>query len=511
MQVILLTSGPNAEGLSATSYRSIGAYKIANSCRQAGYSAQVVDHIIYFTEDELVSSMTRFIDNDTIAIGISTTFIAVNNSYIPDPILNALATIKKNFPKIKFIFGGYGHLAVKLNQKIKPDALIYDYGEDTFVELLNFYSGKGQEPQSNIEYLLKQNDGIRKSFKSYKTPKVPKFNIETDYFRFVEQDMILPNETLPIEISRGCIFKCKFCNHLLLGRGKLDYLKDMELVKNELMYNYEKFGTTNYYVICDTFNDTETKMKYWYDMVKSLPFKIQYTVYLRADLLHRFPDVPYMLAETGLFSAFHGIESFNNTAAVTIGKGWSAKHGKEFLPELYHNIWKGQVFQTLSFIAGLPGDTKQDNYEVVDWFVGNDMYHISIHPLGLVANKLAKNASEFERNVEKYGYRFVNPNTPDANGLGKFGYWENDIWNQREVAHFISNEILPKLMPASARHGSWAIMQLLQYGYTHDSFLKENRNKFSVDTIKQQTTNWINLYKSKILGTEVIQLDNKAF
>lgn len=502
MQVILLTSGPNANDLSATSYRSIGAYKIANSCRNAGYSAQVIDHVIYFSEDELVKAMTNFIDADTIAIGISTTFIAVNNSYIPDPILNALATVKQLFPKIKFVFGGYGHLAVKLNQKIKPDALIYDYGEDTFVELVDFYAGRGEEPPHQVEHMVRQEDGVRKIFKSFKGPRTPKFQIETDHFRFVDHDMILPGETLPIEISRGCIFKCKFCNHLLLGRGKLDYLKDMELVKNELLYNYEKFGTINYYVICDTFNDTETKMKYWYDMVKSLPFKINYTVYLRADLLHRYPDVPYMLAETGLFSAFHGVESFNNTAAVTIGKGWTAKHGKEYLPELYHNIWKDQIFQTLSFITGLPGDTRQDNIDMANWFVDNNMYHISIHPLGLVANKLAKNASEFERNIEKYGYRFVDANNPQADGLGKFGYWENDTWNQREVNNFLENEIWPKILPANAKHGSWAIMQLLQYGYTHEAFLKENKSKWSIDKLKQQTTDWVNLYKSKILGTE---------
>jgi hypothetical protein len=498
MDVILLTSGPNNRNRSETAYRYIGAYKIANSCRKVGFDAQVIDHLVYFSKDEIITALRRFITPTTLVIGISTTFIAINNQ-IPSHVLEALAVIKQEFPYIKLAFGGYGHLATRLNQTVCPDAIIYGYAEDIFVELVSYYAGKGQEPVGQLEFPI--GGKFRTPYKAYKSARDAKFDIETDEFRFTHNDFIMPGETLPIEISRGCIFKCKFCNHLLLGRGKLDYLKSMELVRNELIYNYETFGTTNYYVICDTFNDTEVKMKYWHDMILSLPFKIKYGVYLRADLLHRFPDVPYMLAETGLFAAFHGIESFNNTAAVAVGKGWSAKHGKEYLPQLYHDIWKGDIFQTISFIAGLPGDTPQDNHDAVDWFIANDMYHMSINPLGLVANKNAKNASEFERNAEQYGYRYIDPGNPDENGNGAFGYWENDTWNQRIVAKFLEDEILPKLMKHNARRVTWDIMHLLQYGYTKESFLKINSQRLS-DTASTKSKAWVEAYKARVLGKD---------
>ena len=60
------------------------------------------------------------------------------------------------------------------------------------------------------------------------------FSIETLGHKFIEQDCILPNETLPLEVSRGCIFKCSFCAFPLNGKTKLDYLRSPEYIKNEL-------------------------------------------------------------------------------------------------------------------------------------------------------------------------------------------------------------------------------------------------------------------------------------
>jgi radical SAM superfamily enzyme YgiQ (UPF0313 family) len=39
-------------------------------------------------------------------------------------------------------------------------------------------------------------------------------------------------KVLPIEIARGCIFKCKFCSYPLNGKQNLDfrYFSSMELI-----------------------------------------------------------------------------------------------------------------------------------------------------------------------------------------------------------------------------------------------------------------------------------------
>jgi hypothetical protein len=471
-QIVLLNSGPTVGGMSL--YRTIGAYKIAHQCRKNGYTAQVIDHINYLSQDELSKLLEKFVDADTLVLGLSTTF-TLDWPYrkMPDILINCLNEIKNRFPGLKLIYGGYGLACVDNPTTPLAWGVIKEYGEDTFMDLVTFFAGKGPEPRYKLIF-NREGDPVR----SYQSDR-DRFDIVNDDFKWHKDDAILPGEALPIEISRGCIFKCKFCNHLLLGRGKLDYLREMELVREEMIYNYENWGTTRYYIICDTFNDTEVKMQAWHRMVTSLPFKIEYTGYLRADLLHRFPDVPHMLKESGLISCFHGIESLG-PGAQAVGKGWSYNSGREYLPELYNNIWKKEVFQTLAFIVGLPGDSKDEARSWIKWFGENDMYNMSPHILGLHNPRAGSGThlSEFDRNAEKYGYTFP---------FRSNDQWHHPDWgHKREALTFLNEELLPALGPLNARHGSWQIVQLLQLGIPKWRFEKQHRHSFTKADIEQR-------------------------
>jgi hypothetical protein len=229
-------------------------------------------------------------------------------------------------------------------------------------------------------------------------------------------------------------------------------------------------------------------MSEWHKMISSLPFKIKYTAYLRADLLDKFRDVPYMLQESGLVSCFHGIESLNRESALLIGKGWSSTNAKTFIPELYHNIWKNDVAQTLSFIVGLPGDTKENNLDTVNWFIDNDLYHILFQPLGLTANKELKNLSEFEKNSEKYGYTF-------DEGVTGYGNWKNNYWSHDEASNFVNTVINPKLLRQRSIYSSWLIAQYLGLGI-HEDFFK-NKSRRVPDNI---TEKYLKDYKSLLIS-----------
>jgi len=492
MDVVILSSGPD-DGHQITPYRTIGAYKIAKATRDQGYSCQVIDHVMFLSEDQLRQAVFKFVSSDTRVLAVSTTFLgSPKGGRFEAPLINILNEVTDQYPNVKLIFGGYGTRYVALNnfapQIKKPYAIIQQYGEDVFVEVLNHIMGRGEEPAWTMAPVAKTHFG--KVIKQYLKPTVEKFNIETDAFKFSVQDCIMPNETLPIEISRGCIFKCKFCNHLLLGRGKLDYLRNFELLREELMHNYENWGTTNYYVICDTFNDTEHKMREWHKMVMSLPFKIQYTAYLRADLLDRFPDVPHMLKESGLYSCFHGLESLGVEASTTIGKGWSGKSAREYIPRLYHDIWGKEVFQTLSFIAGLPGDTRASLLTTADWFNSNDLYNMTWHPLGVTpGGDNVKHASEFERNAHKYGYE-----------LGEGFMWRNSYWDYAQAVNYVKTVLNPAIGPRNARHGSWKILQLSQFGYTREDFLKENKYVWQAAETDRRGRLFIEQYMEKLLS-----------
>jgi len=495
MDIVLLNSSPNVDNKSTTAYRTLGPYKLAHTCRNNGYSVQVIDHCRYWDKETFLILLRKFVDEKTLVVGISSTFLSDDFLYrINDTFAKAVNTIAEEFPQVKVIIGGTSYALAQYSSNLKVHAAVKGFAEDTFLEIVNNIAGRGQQPSFQFIYNTKLNF----HYKLYSDPIESRFNIEHENFKFVEADCILPNETLPIEISRGCIFKCKFCNHLLLGRGKLDYLREFELIKDELVHNYEKWGITNYYVICDTFNDTEYKMQEWYKMVTSLPFKISYTVYLRADLLDRMPDVPYMLKESGLLSAFHGIETFGQQAAVTIGKGWSHSKARTYLPKLYHDIWNNEVHQTLSFIAGLPGDTRESLIDTTQWFVDNDMYNFNMHVLGLSGDKtLQKNFSEFERNLEQYGFTFP---FKYFNDQPDWRRWKTDYWERNEVIYFVTNWLGPIYHPHNARYGSWAILNLMQYGYDKSMFLKARKNDWNLHDMQQRQQQHIKLYQQKLLA-----------
>jgi hypothetical protein len=485
--VILWNTGPSGKDVHEFNlYRTLGAYKIAHSVRKAGYSAQVIDHYMRMTEDQLYACTRKFVDNDTVAIGISTTFAMGQEVHqLCDSAVNTLNRLKEEFPKLNIVFGGYNINSLKFEKQLKAKSVhaIINYGEDIFLDLIKYFKKQGPSLQSNLVVHGKRHMLV------YNKPVEEKYNIEVDDFKFTDQDCIMPGETLPIEISRGCIFKCKFCNHLMLGRPKLDYLRNFELVEEEMLNNYNKWGVTNYYIICDTFNDTEIKMKAWQQMVNRLPFKINYTAYLRADLLDKFPDVPYILAETGLLSAFHGLETLGVESSKIIGKGWSGKSAKEYIPKLYHDIWQDKVHQTLSFIIGLPGDTRETFTDTISWFKSNNLYQMATHPLGIRHNRINRNPSEFDRDAEKYGYRFPNKQWPHQ--------WETDYWALSDVILFAA-DMNKSLGKDTARYGSWNILQLLQYGVDENKFKKQltwNRDMSpSVHAIpaKKYLTDYIN-------------------
>jgi hypothetical protein len=484
MDVVFWNAGPT--NTPYTIFRTLGPYKISHATRNAGYTSQVIDYINLMSEEELYNCTIKFVNKETAILGISTTFLMSGTHELPEHALNVLNRLTDQFPFLHVVFGGYQARDPTLKNVIKAKySIILEYGEDTFVELLNSYKGKGMLPPFT---LISRKWG---SIKVFKTPIMQKFNIEEDNHLFTDQDCILPNETLPIEISRGCIFKCKFCNHLMLGRGKLDYLRSMECVKQELLHNYEKWNITNYYIICDTFNDTEYKMQEWHKMVTSLPFKIQYTAYLRADLLDRYPDVPHLLKESGLIAGFHGIETLSQHGSTVIGKGWSGKKAKEYIPKLYHDIWGGEVFQTLSFIVGLPGDTRETFVDTLDWFEQNDLHHMAIHNLGINNNKFNKHLSEFDLNAESYGYTFPDPERPWV--------WKRMEWDHDQVEEFI-NEQQPRIGKITARYGSWITLMLMQYGFDKSLFKKEaSRTAFTLPQLNNLAKAQIQKYIKKIL------------
>lgn len=373
--------------------RTGGQYQIASWLRSFGYTVKVIDFCFKIPHNTLEKIARKHIDSDTLAFGFSSTFwnvtkIEVNGIQVggieyPSWVKHLRHAFKEKHPNIKWILGGSNSYTPVL--------------EDDWIRIHQFAEDE----------LLKYFDTITE-----KSVQRPLFNIQNFIKYYSDDDFISPYETLSIEISRGCIFKCKFCQFPLIGRKKGTNIRSESDIRAELIYNYEKFGTTKYYFSDDTFNESLDKVKMIHRISKSLPFELEYIAYLRLDLISTYPEMIELLPESGLRSAFFGIESFQSEGAKAIGKGWNGQFAKDFLLKLKKH-WKDRTNWWMGMIVGLPGWSKEQEERDLQWMIENDMscwwhWALYINPANVINGQ--QWVSEFEKNYEKYGYKFTEDN-----------------------------------------------------------------------------------------------------
>lgn len=400
--------------------RGIGAYKIASQLRMSGYSVQVIDFTDWFSSEELIEAVMGFVGNNTKLIGISSTFYQVSHytidkknisqwlhmkTGIPPNIWETLDHLKFFFPNVKYVIGGANTYQVKDLGYF--DAVFHGYSDNSILDYMNYLNGRPRRLWKKVDkcHVIEGED----------------YSVDAELLKhkWEENDLIFPNESLPIEISRGCIFKCKFCNFQLTGKKKFDYIRNPELIKEELSENYEKFGTTNYMFTDDTFNDSTYKLEKIHKVVTELPFKINFTTYLRLDLLHSHPEQIPLLKEMGLRSAFFGIESMNEKTAKAVGKGLKIEKVKDTLLKLKNDHFKENFSMLCSFIIGLPYEDLESVHKTFSWTQDNDINTIW---MPLFIRRDTRYKSDIDVNYEKYGYRV------DASN-----YWENEYTNFDEA------------------------------------------------------------------------------
>lgn len=438
--------------------RSLGVYLLRHYLEKRGFTCQVIDHCQEFTGERLYHLITKFIDSSTVCVGFSTTFwrdpeqrIWKNDQSMPPNLNLASKMLKKNFPNIKLILGGAGlrNVGTDLDH---IDNIVVGESEDLLPELLEFWTGRGPEPERKF------NETTGKYY--YNKPLNRTHDISRCDFDWSDRDCVMPGESLPLEAARGCIFKCKFCSYPHLGKKKFDYLKPIDHIRNHMIRNYERWGVTKYTLLDDTFNDSEHKIDEFLAMSRSLPFELNYVAYIRVDLVHRFEGMAEKLFESGLRACFFGLESLHPQGSMAVGKGWSGKHAREYVPHLIKNIWQDRVNVTTGFIAGLPGEDRQSLLDTLAWV---NEHNISTFWLGLgIASPaaLARRSldevtytSEFERNSLLHGYKF------DRNGN-----WYSKDWTKQEAEHFANTILNPNRK--NKRISCWLHIQLASLGYT---------------------------------------------
>ena len=467
--------------------RYMGAYAIAAQLRKKGLSVTVID---YFTRHpDFFKYLEDFLDKDTLAIGISSTFLA--------PLENERQYTQRSesirgFNSGELWFENFGQLdtwmtklkellsakcenarvvlgGVKSQNAIKRPELykIFDYvavgpADATFAEFV--LALKSNSPVNYID-----RNGIKLINTTYDVNN--KFCPTIDWLK---DDGIQFRESLPLEIARGCIFNCKFCHYL----KQESFGKNIDDLKMELIRNYENFRIDTYAFCDDCFNDHPKKVIATCEMILSLPFKIEWISYARVDVAIKYPETLSLMVESGARGLFWGIESLNYEVLKKVGKGTHPDLVKELLISLAVK-YKSTCISEISLITGLPGETNDSLNATKNWFLeGPEQDILSVGSLMLASynqelDKKIFDYAEYSRNPQKFGFKKI-----------EFGpdYWEHDSMNSKQAEEW-ATELRSSYLNRKSTYQAksvWLYPHLKTLGYSSEEsfqFFRRDKNQ----------------------------------
>lgn len=423
--------------------RAVGGYKIASYLRNQGYSVFVLNNFSHFMQKGNIKEiLDKLIGDNTLWVGFSSSLFmrkskdVYNKRHTRDsarqnilwrwPISDEEVKDMTDYIRAKGVKTVYGGMMTYYRAAEVRESIDY------------FVVGMGEAPALHITKHLK--DGIElkynKEYGDYPyvidyDQKGALFDFRNERVNYVPEDFWNAEDGMGIEFGRGCIFKCKFCAYPLIGKKKGDnsFLRNKECIKAELQQNYDLYGTTKYVIIDDTFNEQTVKLEAIAEAIEelNLPVKLQFSSFIRIDLIAAFPEQIDLLKRINVCAWFLGVESLNYESAKTIGKGCPKE--KVFATiEKSKEAFGGSLSIYGSFIAGLP----HDNRETMDaWtkelFERKDLFDAySFSPLELGT------ASELSKRSDYFGYTIDRQSNMENK-------WSNEHWTSDEVVEYVKD------------------------------------------------------------------------
>jgi radical SAM superfamily enzyme YgiQ (UPF0313 family) len=417
--------------------RCLGPYSVASSLRNRGLKVCVLDFAFTLSDDDFTYAFNKLVSKETRILGISETFIHSQQNYLTvDRFSNRfnliLSTARSINPEIKIIQGG----AASYFRHVSSN---------------NLFSGQNAE-ESYLTYFGETFQNLNSNFK---------FSDES--FQFLPEDVILPFESLPLELSRGCAFNCKFCGFYGRGSKGTENYKKEDLIQAQFESNYRNFQTKNYVLSDDTFNESDEKMMMLERAASKSNLDLSFVCYARLDLIATNLNNLELMVRAGVKAIVFGIETLSLKAGKIIGKGMGKDRIEATLEQIRNRY--PHLYLSSGFIAGLPEESLGEVEETYQWLISKKYLDSwNFNTLSIDNNSSDPHRSEFSKNIEKFGYERV----------GLQG-WKRDNLISTEVKRFVD-----QLNVESARYSGpspWALFSRLDT-FEFDFLRKLKANQF---------------------------------
>lgn len=387
-------------------------------------------------------------------LGFSATFLM----HFQKNIFDELIALGKELG-VKTIVGGSSNLKFDADFDLRGG-----YREDDLIDLINRQTGR-----------------IR---------KIP-FDICSDNFTYTDKNLLHPNTTIPLELTRSCLFNCRMCNYPNRGTKNAPY-RDPQLVKDELLSAKELYGSKIISYLCSTLNDNNPKLENVLPVIKEVG--MHGAAYMRLDLMMKQKHLWPLIKDTVKHLVF-GIETLNHKAAQTIGKGTHPTKVIEYLQEVREYFDDCTLHS--GFIVGLPHATLEDSFKEMQFFNKTGLLD------GINFNALALHEmdpenvipySEFDLQAETYGYKYK------ESGYGMI-YWRREsdgmTYKQaKDLAKYLNEQrkSIPFSFSAAFVNTKYSIEELKQFSVSGSKMDRNYKGSPEVDELYKE---YIGFYLDK--------------
>jgi anaerobic magnesium-protoporphyrin IX monomethyl ester cyclase len=377
----------------------------------------------------------------------------------------ALEVIKKVLPSCVTVVGGphinsFGKDALTFNEM---DYGVMGYGEVPFLQLIKaLFFGDAIENVSGLVYrhedAIKLNPITTKKMALDDLPIPDRTFIEYDKYRCpvgTKENMVT------MVSSRGCPFRCTFCN----SPDKLYNARSMEKIIDEVK-EIQALGVKEVFFYDDLFNITNERVFEFCDLLEKNKIKIAWA------FKSRIPSVTEELVQrvkkAGCERIHFGIETHTDESLRTLKKGIKVAQ----IRNAVGLCQKYRINTVGSFMINLPGDTEQD---ILDRFA--------------FVNSL-------KLDYAQYAITIAYNHTEIFDDGVKAGLWKEDLWLnyiKNPTADFVApiwdNGISRERLDELLRGG------LRSFYFRPSYFVQRVRNIHSLDEVKKYCKGAVNLVK----------------
>jgi len=253
-------------------------------------------------------------------------------------------------------------------EETPADFAVYGEGEITFSELISYI--KGALPLESIKGLMYRKDGRiitnepREQIEDLDSLPLPAY----DLFKMNRYPMHR------ITTSRGCPYKCVFCNSssIWLGRWRK---RSPEKIMEEIRFLIENHKKKVFFFNDNSFNIDLKRIELFCTLLLKNNFKILWSTPVRPELIN--DEIAHLMKKSGCYNVSIGIESANNE----ILKKMKKKNTIEKMNDGIRIFKKAGIEVLGQFVIGSPGDTLKTVKESIDFAKNSELDYVMFYSI----------------------------------------------------------------------------------------------------------------------------------